>query len=70
MIAQRAKPRPLGAYPGKVAIRRAAEAARTIGLDIGSFQVGPDGTIRFFDIRHQLSVPLDEFEQLDQAGHL
>lgn len=50
-------------YPGKVAIRRAVEAARANGIDVGSVQVSPDGSIRIIDIRAVPKQPVDEFER-------
>lgn len=62
-------------YPGKIEIRRAAEAARTAGIDIAGMEVFPyssGGAIQFFDLRatSQLKTNLDEFEKWDAAGKL
>ena len=61
------KPRPN--YPGKVAIRQAVERARAVGLDVGGFDLLPDGTIRVLDVR-VFAAPKDEFARWDQAGLL
>ncbi len=50
-------------YPGKVAIRRAVEAARANGIDVGSVEVAPDGSIRIIDVRAIPKQPVDEFER-------
>jgi len=62
-------------YPSKVDIRRAAEAARTAGIDIAGMEVFPyssGGAIQFFDLRAvpQSNANLDEFEKWDAAGKL
>lgn len=58
-------------YPGKVAIRHAVEAGRACGIDVGGYDVRPDGTIRVFDIRAvPAAPPADEFEQLEREGKL
>ena len=49
-------------YPGKVAIRRAVEAARANGIDVGSVQVSPDGSIRIIEsvggrLQDKIDVP-------------
>jgi len=49
-------------YPGKVAIRHAIEAARRAGVDVGGFEISPDGTIRILDAR-TVQKPQDEFER-------
>lgn len=33
-------------YPTKAAIRRAVETARELGIDVGGFEVTPEGAIR------------------------
>lgn len=50
-------------YPGKVAIRRAIEAARSNGIDVGGVEVSPDGSIRIIDMRAIPKQPVDEFER-------
>lgn len=50
-------------YPGKVAIRRAMEAARANGIDVGGVEVSPDGSIRIIDMRAIPKQPVDEFER-------
>jgi hypothetical protein len=59
------------AYPGKVAIRHAVEAARALGLDVGGFEVTPEGTIRVLEAR-ALTKPLgdDLFSQLEARGEI
>jgi hypothetical protein len=50
-------------YPGKVAIRRAVQAARDNGIDVGGVEVSPDGSIRIIDLRAIPRQPVDEFER-------
>lgn len=50
-------------YPGKVAIRRAVQAARDNGIDVGGVEVSPDGSIRIIDMRAIPRQPVDEFER-------
>lgn len=50
-------------YPGKVAIRRAVQAARDNGIDVGGVEVSPDGSIRIIDMRAIPKQPVDEFER-------
>lgn len=72
--AQQRAPRPKAAYPGKVAIRHAIEAARDSGIDPRGFQLCPDGSILIFD-RAALPVPQpakDEsiFDKLEREGKI
>ena len=55
--------RPALRYPGKVAIRRAVQAARDNGIDVGGVEVSPDGSIRIIDMRAIPRQPADEFER-------
>jgi hypothetical protein len=64
--AQKVKP----SYPGKIAIRHAVEAARSLGIDIGGLEFSPDGIIRLLDRGTLPAQPLDEFAQWEQAGRL
>ena len=57
-------------YPGKVALRRAVEAARDCGIDVGGVEVLPDGTIRILDARMTAAKPKDLFEELSAQGRL
>lgn len=50
-------------YPGKVALRRAIDAARACGVDVGAIEVSPDGSIRIIDARMVPRQPVDEFER-------
>ena len=43
--------KPRLAYPTKPAIQRAVEIARSVGLDVGGYEVKPDGTIKVFEVR-------------------
>jgi hypothetical protein len=59
------------AYPGKVAIRHAVEAARALGLDVGGFEVTPEGTIRVLEARALTKQPADDlFSQLEARGEI
>lgn len=60
-------PKPV--YPGKVAIRRAVEAARAAGLDPAGVEALPDGTIRIVEAR---AIPQKGtlFDELEGAGKL
>jgi hypothetical protein len=55
------------AYPRKVEIVRAIEAGRACGLDVGGYEVSPDGTIRILE-RGAFKSPADEFERMEAAG--
>lgn len=57
-------------YPGKVAIKRAVEAARAAGLDVAGFDILPNGTIKVFDRTIIAAQPKDEFEEWEAAGKL
>lgn len=70
MAALRSAPRPLRHYPGKVAIRHVAEAARAIGLDVVGLEVSADGLIRVIDRAALPRTPVDDFEKWDEAGKL
>lgn len=48
-------------YPGKVALRRAIDAAKACGVDVGAIEVSPDGAIRIIDARAVPKAPVDEF---------
>lgn len=56
------------AYPGKVAIRHAVEAAKACGLDVAGLEVSPDGRIKILDARTIPAQPVDEFERLEAKG--
>lgn len=58
------------AYPGKVAIRHAIEAARAGGLDVAGVEVAPDGTIRILEARAMPTEPTSLFDELKAAGKL
>lgn len=58
------------AYPGKVAIRHAVEAARACGIDVGGVEVAPDGTIRVLRADAMPTKEQSLFDQLDRAGQL
>lgn len=58
------------AYPGKVPIRHAVEAARALGVDIGGIEISANGTIRVLDRGIVATQPKDEFEQWLQTGKL
>jgi hypothetical protein len=66
----RGKAKSKAAYPGKVPIRHAVEAARALGVDIGGIEISASGTIRVLDRGMAASQPKDEFEQWLQAGRL
>lgn len=48
-------------YPGKVALRRAIDAAKACGVDVGAVEVSPDGSIRIIDARAVPKAPVDDF---------
>ncbi|MCZ4340143.1 hypothetical protein O4H52_00895 [Sphingomonadaceae bacterium G21617-S1] len=62
--------KPAQGYPGRVAIRRAVETARALGLDVAGFEVSPDGTIRVIDARIEQAKPQSLFDQLEAAGKI
>ena len=61
-------------YPGRVAIRRAVEAARAVGMHVGGIQISPlhlGGAIELIDASViAANNPTDEFERWDAAGKL
>lgn len=63
----RGKAKSKAAYPGKVPIRHAVEAARALGVDIGGIEISANGTIRVLDRGIVAPQPQDEFEQWFQA---
>lgn len=63
MNAHAASTRNRSGYPGKVAIRHAIEAAKACGLDVGGYEVAPDGTIRIFDARSLPKSKPDLYER-------
>ena len=56
-------------YAGKVAVRRAKEAAEAFGLDVAGVELAPDGPIRVLDAR-AMPTPADLFEKLEAEGGL
>lgn len=54
--------KPRRAYPRKVEIVRAIEAAKACGLDVAGYDVRPDGTIRVFDVRTAPKTDFDRWE--------
>ncbi|KKC24898.1 hypothetical protein [Sphingomonas sp. SRS2] len=59
------------AYPGKVAIRHAVEAARDLGLDVAGIEVTLDGTIRILEARAQPAMKSESlFDQLEAEGKI
>ncbi len=57
-------------YPGKVAIKRAVEAAKACGIEVGGFEVTPDGVIRIIRQGNEPAAQQDEFSQWLAAGKL
>lgn len=57
-------------YPSQAAVERAIRAARAGGLDVGGFEVAPDGTIRILEARAMPKKAGDLFDQLDRDGKL
>ena len=57
-------------YAGKVAVRRAVEAARGAGIDVGGVDLLPDGAIRILEARMTADQPQDLFSELEAAGQL
>lgn len=51
------------AYPRKSDIQRAVETARSLGLDVGGYEVKPDGTIRVFEVRAPANDGLEGFTE-------
>jgi len=51
------------AYPGKVAIRHAVEAAKACGIDVAGIKVSPDGTIELVEARAVRTPGESLFEQ-------
>jgi len=59
------------AYATQAKIKRAVKAAKACGIDVGGYDVRPDGTIRVFDIRTMPAPPpTDEFARLEREGKL
>jgi hypothetical protein len=63
-------PKPKLNYPGDRYIQRSILGARKAGLDVGSVEIAPDGTIRIIDKSISHRDNLDEFEQWEAAGKL
>ena len=57
-------------YAGKVALRHAIEVAKAVGLDVGGFELSPDGTIRILEARSVPKPAASLFDRLDAAGQL
>lgn len=49
-------------YPSKTNIMRAVTAMRESGVNVGSVEINPDGSIRVFDVG-AVPKPQDEFER-------
>lgn len=58
------------AYPGKVAIRKAVQAARDLGLDVAGLSVAPDGTVTVMEARAMPQPEGSLFDRLDAEGKL
>lgn len=50
-------------YPSKVAIRHLGEAARALGIRIGTIEISPDGLIRVLDCNAAPITEKDEFAE-------
>ncbi len=57
-------------YAGKVQIRRAVEAVRSLGMNVAGIEIKPDGTIKIIDKTAIELSPKDEFEAWDRNGKL
>ena len=57
-------------YAGKVAIRHAVEGARAAGVEIGSIEMAPDGTIRIFTPQSASPEPVKLYDRLKAEGRL
>lgn len=58
------------AYPRKVEIARAIQAARANGLMVQTIECSPDGTIRLSSTAIGPQSPPSAFDQWDEAGKL
>jgi hypothetical protein len=61
------------AYPGKVAIKHAVQAARELGLDVAGYEITLDGAIRIFEARavpQPATGPQSLFDQLEAEGKI
>jgi len=56
------------AYARATEVRRAVRTARDCGIDVGSVELLPDGTIRVS--REREARPANEFDRWDAAGRL
>lgn len=56
-------------YPKKIEITRLIAAARDAGIDVGGFEVSPDGSIRIMEAR-MIPQAKDAFAEWDAAGKL
>lgn len=54
-------------YAGKVALRRAIGMARDAAIEVGGFQLPPDGTIFVFDRETAIAVALREVQERAKA---
>ena len=66
MRAQRAP----SAYPGKVAIRHAVEAARACDIDVAGVEISPDGTIRIVSARAEPQQDESLYDKLKREGKI
>lgn len=60
-------------YPGKVAIKKAVEAVRAIGIDVVKVRVFSDGSIELTDrsgVPTEAPKVVDEFEAWEAEGKL
>lgn len=61
------------AYPGKVAIKHAVQAARELGLDVAGYEITLEGTIRVMEAR---AIPQTQsgsqslFDKLEAEGKI
>lgn len=57
-------------YPRRAEITRLVQAARATGVNVGSIDVRPDGSIRINTDSGAIERPDTEFDRWDKAGRL
>jgi hypothetical protein len=55
-------------YAGKVAVRRALAMARANQLDVGGFDLLPNGTVRIFDRRTGVAIAARDIGKLERIS--
>lgn len=57
-------------YATAAAVRRAISAVRVAGIEVGSVELAPDGSIRINAAKMSPPTPANEFDRWDASGRL